>query len=148
MVNTIVTIALFLIVATPLATIAEEIDGSKPLYGTVDRILEINRFKINDNVDPDIVGLPQNFVIDFKARLIQPSKDSLVRKTTKIRHIEHLENKLILQGVEDGVENVDDGLVWSIVISKKTGKVVLSASGDGVAYVLFGVCSSDKEIQK
>ena len=31
---------------------------------------------------------------------------------------------------------VDDGLAWSMAISKKTGKVVLSASGDGVAYVV------------
>jgi len=46
-----------------------------------------------------------------------------------------------LQGVEEGVENIDDGLAWSIAISKKTGKVVLSASGDGVAYVLFGTCT-------
>ena len=128
-------IFLFITITIPLPSIAGEIDGSKPLYGTVDRILEINQFKINDNVDPNIVGLPQNFVIDFKARLIRPSKDSMVRKTSKIRHIVHLENKLILQGVEDGVENVDDGLVWSIVISKKTGKMVLSAAGDGVAYL-------------
>ena len=118
------------------------------MYGSVDKIIEINQFRIKEDVDPDTVGLPRKFIIDFKARLIQPSKDSLVRKTTKITHIEHLENKLILQGVEDGVENIDDGLAWSIVILKKTGKVVLSASGDGVAYVLFGVCSSDKEIQK
>jgi hypothetical protein len=68
----------------------------------------------------------------------------LVRKTSKIKHIEHLENKLILQGIEEGVENVDDGLAWSIVISKKTGKVVLSAAGDGVAYVVFGRCGVDQ----
>jgi len=67
-------------------------------------------------------------------------KDSLVRKTSKINRVEHIENKLILQGVDEGVENVDDGLAWSITISKKTGKVVLSASGDGIAYVVFGTC--------
>lgn len=143
-----ISIFLSIILSFSFSVFAGDFDGSKPLYGTVNRILEINQFKINDNVDPDIVGLPQNFVIDFKARLIRPSKDSLVRKTSKIKHIEHLENKLILQGVEEGVENVDDGLAWSIAISKKTGKVVLSASGDGVAYVLFGRCGVDQEMLK
>ena len=69
------------------------------------------------------------------------SMESVVRRIGRIKHVEHIENKIILQGVEEGVENVDDGLVWSMAISKKTGKVVLSASGDGVAYVVFGTCT-------
>ena len=88
------------------------------------------------------MGLPRNFYIDFKEKLVRPSKDSVIRRTSKIKRVEHIENKLILQGVEDGVENVDDGLAWSMAISKKTGKVVLSASGDGVAYVVFGTCAA------
>mgnify|MGYP006896058790 FL=1 len=75
-----------------------------------------------------------------REKKLRPSKDSLVRKTSNIYRVEHIENKLILQGINEGVENVDDGLAWSITISKKTGKVVLSASGDGVAYVVFGTC--------
>jgi len=65
----------------------------------------------------------------------------MVRRISKIRHVEHIENKIILQGVEGGVENVDDGLAWSIAISKKTGKFVLSASEDEIAYVVFGSCT-------
>jgi len=117
-----------------------DFDGLKPLAGSVDKIIEINTLKINNDVDPDAVGLPRNFFIDFKEKILRPSKDSLVRKTSKINRVEHIENKLILQGVDEGVENVDDGLAWSITISKKTGKVVLSASGDGIAYVVFGTC--------
>ncbi len=40
-----------------------------------------------------------------------------------------------------GIEGVEDGLAWSFAISKKDGEAVLSASGDGVAYVVFGVCT-------
>ncbi len=139
--------SIFLLVI-PLSTFAGDFDGSKPLYGTVDRILEINKFKTKDNVNPDSVGLPQDFVIDFENKIIRPSKDSLVRKTSRIERIVHIENKLILQGVEDGVENVDDGLAWSIVISKKTGTVVLSAAGDGIGYVVFGRCWIDQKVRK
>jgi hypothetical protein len=126
----------------PLSSSADDFDGSKQLSGSVEKVLEINQFKISSDVDPDTVGLPRNFVIDFDEKTVRPSKDSLVRRISKIRHIGHIENKLVLQGVEEGVENVDDGLAWSIVISKKTGKVVLSASGNGVAYIVFGTCTA------
>ena len=125
----------------PLSSAADDFDGTKQLSGTVEKVLEINQFKIRSDVDPDTVGLPRSFVIDFNAKTVRPSKDSLVRRISKFRHIGHIENKLILQGVEEGVENVEDGLAWSIAISKKTGKVVLSASGSGVAYVVFGTCT-------
>jgi hypothetical protein len=124
----------------PQTAFSGDFDGLRPLVGSVDKIIEINSLKINNDVDPDAVGLPRNFFIDFKEKILRPSKDSLVRKTSKINRVEHIENKLILQGVDEGVENVDDGLAWSITISKKTGKVVLSASGDGIAYVVFGTC--------
>ena len=132
---------LLILCIIPLSTLAGDFDGSKPLSGSVNKIMEINPFRVIDDVDPDTVGLPRIFFIDFKEKIIRPSKDSLVRRISHFKRIEHIENKLILQGVEEGVDNVDDGLAWSITISKKTGKVVLSASGDGVAYVVFGTCT-------
>ena len=66
----------------------------------------------------------------------------MVRRISKIKDVAHIENKIILQGIEEGVENVEDALAWSITISKKTGRVILSASGDGVAYVVFGSCKA------
>ena len=131
---------LFCLCWIPLSASADDFDGSKPLSGSVIKIIEINTAKITDNVDPDTVGLPQKFLIDFKEKLLRPSKDSLVRKTARIKSIEHIENKLILQGIDEGVEGAEDGLAWSIAISKKSGAVVLAASGDGVAYVVFGTC--------
>jgi hypothetical protein len=123
---------------------AGDFDGSKPLSGTVSKIVEINPYKIIDNVDPDTAGLPKKFLIDFNARILRPSKDSVVQNRISFKSIAHIENKIVLQGIDQGVAGVDDALAWSLTISKKNGKVVLSASGDGVAYVVFGVCAPMK----
>jgi len=127
--------------------IAGDFDGSKPLSGVTGKIIEINQYKIIDDVDPDTVGLPKKFLIDFKSKTLRPSKYSLIRRTITFRSLEHIENKMVMQGVDEGVDGVDDGLAWSLTISKKNGNAILSASGDGVAYVVFGVCNPIKEDQ-
>jgi hypothetical protein len=119
---------------------AGDFDGSKPLSGATGKIIEVHQSKIIDNVDPDTVGLPKNFLIDFDSKTLQPSEDSLARRTIRFKSLEHIENMLVVQGIDDGVEGVNDGLAWSLAISKKNGKAILSASGDGVAYIVFGVC--------
>ena len=129
------------LIMIPFTSFAGDFNGSTPLSGSVVKLLEISRFKVNDDVDPDTVSLPKKFIIDFEEKLIRPFKDSLIRRTSKIEHVKHIENKLILQGVEEGLENVDDGLAWSMTISKKTGTFVLSASGGGIGYVVFGTCT-------
>ena len=90
--------------------------------------------------NPESVGLPRKFIIDFNSKMISPTKESVVRKRSKIERIKHIENKVILQGVNDGVEGVNDGIGWSMSISKKTGKFVITASGDKVGYIVFGIC--------
>ena len=131
----------FYLFALAAGVAAGDFDGSRPLSGIVGKIIEINSYRIIDNVDADTVGLPQKFLIDFNARTLRPSKDSRVRKTVAFDSLVHIENQMILQGVNAGLEGVDDGLAWSLAISKKDGKAVLSASGNGRAYVVFGVCT-------
>ena len=133
--------------ASTVAALAGDFDGSQPLSGTTGKIIEINRYKIIEDVDPDTVGLPKKFLVDFKAKLLRPSADSMVRKTIKFKSVEHIENKMVMQGIDTGVEGVDDALAWSLTISTKDGKAVLSASGDGVAYVVFGACVPVKDSQ-
>ena len=50
---------------TPLSSSAEDFDGSKQLLGSVEKVLEINQFKISSDVDPDTVGLPKNICHRF-----------------------------------------------------------------------------------
>ena len=52
---------------------------------------------------------------------------------------------MVIQGVDEGFEGVDDALAWSLAINKKVGTDFLSAVGDGVAYVVFGTGTPAKE---
>jgi len=45
-----------------------------------------------------------------------------------------------LQGAEDGIEGVIDGLGWSLSISEDNWDMVLTGSGDEVGFVIFGSC--------
>jgi hypothetical protein len=132
---------------TSLNVMAGDFNGQTPLVGNTGKIIEINRYKISADVDPDTVGLPRQFVIDFEAKQLRPSKESRVTKNIRFKKVVHIENKLIVQGVDEGIEGVADGLAWSLTISKDNGKAVLSASGDGVAYVVFGECAPLKGIR-
>jgi hypothetical protein len=125
----------------PYPAFAENFYGSKPLLGSVIKILEIySNYNVND-IDPETVGVPRSFIIDFKAKILLPTTDSRVNRKSKIKRIEHIENMLVLQGIEEGVDGVDDGLGRSMTNSKETGKIVLAASGDKKAFVVFGECT-------
>jgi len=47
--------------------------------------------------------------------------------------MEHLNGLLILQGTENGK-------AWSMSVNEESGKAVLSAVGEDVAFVVFGAC--------
>jgi hypothetical protein len=64
-----------------------------------------------------------------------------MKLSTAIERSEHLDGKLILQGADEGIEDVRDGLAWSMVIDETSGKMLLSAAGDGVAFAVFGACT-------
>jgi len=47
----------------------------------------------------------------------------------------------MVQGAEDGVEGLQDGVAWSFAINESTGKMVLTESGEGVGFVYIGACT-------
>jgi len=124
---------------------AERLDGNEPLACVADKGIEYRNPGSSKDFDPESVGLPANFIVDFKNKKIEPTKESLVRRTTKIYQTKYIEDKLILQGADEGVEGVVDGIGWSMAISKDTGRFVISASGTSVGYIVFGNCKCVKQ---
>lgn len=110
-------------------------DGSKPMICASQAANECVAGEHCNHVTPASINLPDFFNIDVKGKVI-----SGPAAKTPIERVEHLDGKLVLQGADDGVEGVRDGLGWTMTIDEETGKMSISASGDGFAIVVFGAC--------
>jgi hypothetical protein len=124
----------------PLTSVAGDFDGSRPLLFSVISVMECTPDSGCRAVTIDSVDLPRFLKIDLNKKTIGPVSESDARPDSVIERMERVDGKLILQGAEDGYESVRDGLGWTIAISEGTGRVVMTASGDQVAFVVFGAC--------
>ena len=119
---------------------AGDFDGSKPLLISVIRVMECTADGSCREVTPASIELSQFLKINFTDKTIRPAAAGDKRPATTIEHQEVVDGKLILQGAEDGYEKIRDGLGWTMAISEESGQVVLTASGEQVAFVVFGAC--------
>jgi hypothetical protein len=119
---------------------ADDFDGSRPLLFSVISAMECTPDDGCRAVTIDSLDLPRFLKIDLNEKTIGPVSEGDTRPDSVIERMERVDGKLILQGAEDGYESVRDGLGWTIAISEGTGRVVMTASGDQVAFVVFGAC--------
>lgn len=124
----------------PSGGLAGSFDGSQTLVCSVDNGRQFHSGGQTRPFDPQSVGLPRVFMLDFDRNRILPTKDSVVRRQTKIKRSESIENLMILQGVDDGLAGVDDGIGWNMAVDKTSGMFVISAAGAKVGYIVFGSC--------
>ena len=124
----------------PLTSVADDFDGSRPLLFSVISAMECTPDSGCRAVTIESIELPRFLKIDLNKKTIGPVSERDARPDSVIERMERVDGKLILQGAEDGYESVRDGLGWTIAISEGTGKVVMTASGDQVAFVVFGAC--------
>ena len=125
------------VISSP-ASWAGDFDGSKPLLISVIRVVECTPEGTCREVTPASAELPQFLKIDFTNKTIRPAAGDDEMPATTIERQEVVDGKLILQGAEDGYEKMRDGLGWTMAISEESGQVVLTASGEQVAFVIFG----------
>ena len=86
------------------------------------------------------INLPQFFKIDIKKKQIKGIRPGGAESEARIGSLQHLDGKIILQGVQDGLKDERDGVGWTVAIMEDTGGMVLTASGDMVGFVVFGSC--------
>lgn len=64
-------------------------------------------------------------------------------RVSSVGDVDVIDGKLIIVGLEDGLEGVRDGVGYSISISLSTGNLVFSATTDDLAFTGFGACIKD-----
>ena len=105
---------------------AGDFDGSKPLLCSVIKVFECSPAKGCGEYSAAEENIPQFLKIDFNEKKITSAQGGETVRTSEIEMWDQIDGKLMLQGAEDGMENVRDGLAWSIAIEEDTGKMVLT----------------------
>ena len=120
---------------------AADFDGSKPLLCSTVTVNECVPGGSCDAVSSIDVGAPDFFRIDVRKKTVTGTADGAERPSNKIESSAVLGNSLFLQGKASGLEHLpEDSLAWSASVNQVTGDFVLAASGDEVAFVIFGAC--------
>lgn len=133
------------LVLSPAVAAAAEFDGSSPLLCALSEAMECSPTQDCQRIHPEEVGAPDFFLVDVAAKTVQGLGGG--GRKSAIRSVTMVDGKIVLQGAEDGVEGVRDGLGWSAAITQDQGRLVLSASGEGVAFVVFGACVALVDLQ-
>lgn len=134
--------ALILLAASWGTSNAASFDGSAPLLCASATVIECLPTKGCSLVAADAVGAPPFMRLDFAGNTLTATGSDGAVKSSAIERSETVDGKLMLQGAEDGVEGVRDGLGWTLAIAQETGKMSLTASGDDVGFVIFGACTA------
>jgi hypothetical protein len=125
-----------------LSVSASPFDGSQPLICASNEILECIPGEGCNRVAADSVNAPQFMRIDFEDGSISSERPDGSSRVSQIERHESVDGKLMLQGAEDGLEDIRDGLGWTLSIGQKTGRMTLSGSGEAVGFVIFGACTA------
>jgi len=123
------------------ATAAADFDGKKPLLCSTVTVTECVPGGSCEQVKNTEINAPDFLRIDVRKKTITGTADGAERPTNKIESSAALGNSLFLQGKASGLEHLpEDSLAWSVSINEETGAMVFTASGDEVAFVIFGSC--------
>ncbi len=94
-----------------------------------------------ERIQPEEINIRTRFLtVDFAKKEIRAHK---TERKTKIGSVKEVGNKLVIAGAESGVNLEQDGVGYSLTISKDSGSMTLSATGDDVAFVVFGACTAN-----
>lgn len=114
------------------------LDTSKPVLCASMQVNECIDGRGCEAVLPEEVNAPTFLRVDVRNKVIRVLKDA---PGSKIRSISRVENRLVLQGAEDGNPRQPDGAGWTLSIENDTGRFVATAAILQGAIVIFGACT-------
>ena len=140
--NLIKSVSALALLALSHTTLAANFGSEKPFLCAIQSISECVSGQACQGVTTAAVNLPDFFVVNPVAKFLGATTADGAQRTTPIERSELIDGKFVVQGADDGVEGVRDGLAWSMAIDETSGKLALSAVGDSFALVAFGACTA------
>ena len=126
------------LLAVPFTVSAASYDGSQPLLCALMKAMTCTQTDGCAEFSAEDLNVQQFVAVDFYKKEMRGVVNT--ERKSKIERMEVVDSKLILQGAEDAIEDVRDGVGWTMAIMEDTGKAILTAAGDDAAFVLFGAC--------
>jgi len=120
---------------------AADFDGSETLICSLAVVNECDagsecRVVANTNVDA-----PDFMKFNVRKKKLTAITAGVESSSDDIDNVMNLSRYLVLQGVQGGAEGAADSLAWSVTINHETGQMVISASGEDAAFVVYGKCA-------
>ena len=119
----------------PSAAGAGNYDGSRELVCAAMQSASCSYGADCMNGTAEDIDFPTFIRINVKKNTISATEEYGRDVVTRIKQIIRTEGYLILQGVEQGRG-------WSLSLNQTTGKMVMTASGDGEGFAVFGACTT------
>ena len=119
---------------TQYPALAQGIDGADPLICAAINTIQCEAGASCLEGDAQALNVPSFVRVSLADKTIRGTRPNGESLDTVIGSSTRDEGELLLQGVENGRG-------WSMAITEATGRMVLTASGDEVAFVVFGACT-------
>ena len=127
-------LAIGLALAAPGLAGAAQFDGSKNLVCVPTDAIQCEGAGECVRTEVEALNLPKFLLVDFKKKQLRGTPEGATEETTsKIRNVEKLGDRTLLQGSQNGRG-------WSLSIDAITGDMSAAIAADDLAFVLFGVC--------
>ena len=125
-----------------VTVMAADFDGSETLMCSFATVVECDYGSECRQVTNESVDAPDFVKLDFKRKQVSAISVGVESAANDIHNVMDLANYLVVQGVQGGAEGSADSLAWSATINHQTGQIVVSASGEKAAFVIFGACTA------
>ena len=119
-------------------TSAEAIETNDPFLCAVTQVYECVDGRGCEAVLPEDVRAPTFLWVDVRKNALWVDKE---RPPSKISQVTTIEDRLILQGAEDGNPDQPDGTGWTLSIENATGRFTAAAALKQASIALFGACT-------
>lgn len=131
--------ALLILLALSATASAGHFDGKKPLLCSIYQLYECDPPNGCVAVTPAEVQGMSHFDVDFRKKVITRAGVESEQRSPIIA-TDVIDNKLIIQGMEDGEADERDGAGWSVTIMDPEGTMTMAVAGDGFGIMGLGAC--------